>query len=115
MGIRKVGILMNDTRIHRYQKTENALRAIVNFNSESDSPYKWHSYNIYIRDLYRSIEECPGFFDSTILEYCNEILEIRGEHTSENLNRIKELAREALKEIEWEKKTKNDLYPCINL
>jgi hypothetical protein len=107
-------VIMNTTRVHRYEKTKNALIAILKFNTESKSLYKWHNFGIILRVLYRSIEDCPGFFDASIREYCDEIFEVK-EHTSEAMTKIKELAQKALDEIAWEEKTGNDLYPCIEL
>lgn len=101
-------------KIHRYEKIKRALNCIVKFNTDSDDVYKWHSYNIFKRALYRAIEECPGFVDSQIQEYCDQILD-ETKHTSEAVSNVKELAKKALAEISWEEKTGNDLYPCVEV
>lgn len=100
------------TKIHRYEKLKNPLNAIINFNNESESEYKWHNFGIFTRVLSREIEECPGFVDMGILNYCDEIL---NQDPTKSMNEIKELARKALDEISWEEKSGNDLYPCVEI
>lgn len=100
-------------KVHRYAKIKTILKYILNFDG-NNSLYKWHTYNIFRRGLYRAIENCPGFIDSGVLEYLNGILEIR-ERDSEALNKIKDLAQKAMSEIEWEERSGNDLYPCIEI
>ena len=99
-------------KIHRYEKLKNPLNAIINFNDESESEYKWRNFGIFRRVLSREIEECPGFIDMDILECLDSIL---NEDPTTSMSKIKELARKALDEISWEEKTGNDLYPCIEV
>ena len=98
-------------KLHRYSKIENALKAILKFNEESSSLYRMHSFNIYRRALYRAIENCPGYIDSSVLEYCDNIINLPKSAMSE----IKKLAQKALEEIEFEKRNGHDLYPCIEI
>ena len=102
---------MNNTRIHRYEKIKNAIIAILKFNSESKSLYRQHSLNVYRACLRRALEECPGYIDSYIEEYCEAILE----QPKENVQTMKSLAKKALDELSWEEKSGRDLYPCIEV
>lgn len=100
------------TRIHRYEKIKNALSAIIKFNTKSESVYKWRNFGIFRRVLARALEECPGFIDMDILDYCDGIL---NEDPKTSMNKIKELAQKAIDEIAWEERSGNDLYPCIEI
>lgn len=105
---------MTTNKIHRYEKLENSLKALIKFNENSENTYKWLSYGIFRKALSRAIEDTPGYIDTTIIDIVDEILDIR-EHTPNAILKVKELAQQALNEIAWEKKTGNDLYPCIEI
>lgn len=106
------GKIIMTNRIHRYEKIERALKAILNFDQNTKSPYKWRNFGIFRRTLARAIDDCPGFIDMDILDCVDEIL---NEDPKKSMSKIKDLAESALDEISWEKRSGNDLYPCIEI